>query len=265
VCRHLAYLGPPRSLEELLLAPSHSLLRQSYAPRDMRGGGTINADGYGVAWYPDGSSEPVRHRRACAMWADDGLAGLARHTRSRAVLAAARSATVGMPVVETAVAPFSAGRWLFSHNGVLPGWPDSVEPLAAELPVRDLITLEAPTDSALLWALLRGRLRGGADAFGATATLVREVVELDPPARLNLLFLDGRQIVGTAWYHALSVIVGDDHVAVASEPWDDDPRWQPVPDRHAVVARIGSAGPEAVVRPLDEKSASRTLSQNGAR
>src|SRR5262245_50816634 len=121
----------------------------------MRAGGTINADGFGVGWYVADRAEPSRYRRAIPMWADETLSDLTRDTRSGAVLAAVRSATVGMPVVETAAAPFRTGRWLFSHNGVVPGWPGSMEALAEELPARDLMTLDAPTDSALLWALLR--------------------------------------------------------------------------------------------------------------
>jgi gamma-glutamyl hercynylcysteine S-oxide hydrolase len=265
VCRHLAYLGPPRRLDELLLSAPHSLLRQSYAPADMRGGGTVNADGFGLAWYPEGSSEPVRYRRTCPMWADDGLVPLARHTRARAVLAAVRSATVGMPVLETATAPFTAARWLFSHNGVVPGWPDSVEPLARTLPVRDLLTLEAPTDSALLWALVRARLVAGHDPVEALTRVVQDVAALDPRARLNLLLLDGEQIVATAWDHALAVLAGDDFVAAGSEPWDNDPRWQQVPDRHLLSARLGEHGAEVDIRRLDEKPAEPTGAEGGYR
>ena len=59
MCRHLAYLGAPVALSELLLGPPHALVRQAWAPRDMRGGGTINADGFGVAWFPPGAAEPT--------------------------------------------------------------------------------------------------------------------------------------------------------------------------------------------------------------
>jgi glutamine amidotransferase len=93
------------------------------------------------------------------MWADPAFAALATVTAAPAVLAAVRSATPGLPVTATAAAPFAEGRWLFSHNGVIRGWPDAVSGLAAELPVTDLLTLDAPTDSALLWALVRHRLR----------------------------------------------------------------------------------------------------------
>jgi gamma-glutamyl hercynylcysteine S-oxide hydrolase len=255
VCRHLAYLGPSRPLDELVLTPPHSLLRQSYAPRDMRGGGTMNADGYGLGWYVDGDTEPVRHRRTCPMWADDGLASLTHHIRAPAALAAVRSATVGMPVVETAVAPFAADRWLFSHNGVLPGWPDSVEPLAGALATHDLMTLEAPTDSALLWALVRSALRTEEDPVKVLTRVTHEVVALEPSARLNLLLTDGQLVVATAWYHALSVLPGDDFVVLASEPWDGDPRWRPVPDRHLVTARLSTDGPQVSLCPLEAQGA----------
>lgn len=235
MCRHLAYLGPPVPLSRLLYEPPHALVRQTWAPRDMRGGGTVNADGFGVGWYPDGAAA-VRYRRDSPMWADTELPALAAATRSTAVLAAARSATEGMPVVHTAAAPFSDGRWLFSHNGVIEGWPDSVTPVAGRLPVRDLLTLPAPTDSALLWALVRARLRAGATPADAVFETVTEVMAVAPASRLNLLLLDAGTAVATTYGHALSQWVGDGAVLLSSEPLDPDPRWRPVPDGHLVVA-----------------------------
>jgi dimethylhistidine N-methyltransferase/ergothioneine biosynthesis protein EgtC len=241
MCRHLGYLGPPVSVAELLLDPPHSLLRQSWAPTDMRGGGTINADGFGVGWYPPAEDTALRYRRAVPMWTDTNLPGLARSTRTTALLGAVRSATVGMPVMETACAPFTDGEWLFSHNGKVTGWPDSLAPAAGALPVTDLLTLDAPTDSAVLWALLRRRLRGGADPARAVAGLVAEVAEAAPGSRLNLLLTNGRVLVGTAAGHALSVLRTPGAVLVSSEPCDDDPRWRPVPDGHLVVATANEA------------------------
>jgi gamma-glutamyl hercynylcysteine S-oxide hydrolase len=235
VCRHLAYLGAPVRLTDLLLTPPHSLLRQSWAPRDMRGGGTVNADGYGIGWYA-GDPEPVRLRRPAPMWTDAALPGLAASVTSGAVLAAVRSATVGMPVVETACAPFLSGRWLFSHNGVVRGWPESVAPLAARLPVTDLLLMDAPTDSALLWALVRALLADGVPPSKAVASVVTEVAAAAPGSRLNLLLTDGRTIAGTAWTHALWVRRSPAGVAVASEPYDDGDGWREVPDGHLVTA-----------------------------
>jgi glutamine amidotransferase len=242
VCRHLAYLGPPRPLAALVLEPEYGLLRQSYAPRDMRGGGTVNADGFGVGWYPSGRPGTAsRYRADRPLWADASFAELASVTESGALLAAVRSATVGMPVVSTASAPFTDGHWLFSHNGVVAGWPGSVVALAAELPVTDLLTLDAPTDAALLWALVRHRLRAETGPGAALAGVVAEVSAAAPGSRLNLLLTDGIEVHATAWAHALSVRVEPDAVIVASEPHDQLPGWQPVPDRYRLVARPGHA------------------------
>ena len=137
MCRHLAYLGPPVTLRSLLTDPPHGLATQSWAPRRQRHG-TVNVDGFGVGWYAPGDPEPARYRRAGPVWADPSFADLARVTRSGAVLAAVRSATAGTEPGEAAAAPFAAGRWLFSHNGVLTGWPAAAAGLAAALPPADL-------------------------------------------------------------------------------------------------------------------------------
>ena len=157
MCRHLAYLGPPVTLAECVLHQPHSLLHQSWAPADMRGGGTINADGFGIGWLvgdpggdPGGDLIGVdagvgvvarRYRRDVPMWSDASLSDLAASISSGAILAAVRSATAGMPVGETACAPFIEGPSMFSHNGVINGWPDSVAPLAHALPTGMLMTL----------------------------------------------------------------------------------------------------------------------------
>jgi glutamine amidotransferase len=236
MCRHLAYLGPPEPLSRWLYDAPHALNRQAWAPRDMRGGGTINADGFGVGWYPDPDGPAIRYRRAVPMWGDTTLPALAAATASAAVLAAVRSATEGMPVVETAAAPFAEGRWLFSHNGIVRGWPDSMTKLADGLPVRDLLTLDAPTDSALLWALIRDRLRAGVPAAEAVTGTVADVAMAAPGSRLNLLLTDGRTLVATAAGHALSYVADGTSTLVASEPLDERPGWRPVPDGHVLVA-----------------------------
>jgi glutamine amidotransferase len=216
MCRHLAWLGQPRSLAELVLEPSSSLLVQTWAPRRQRHG-TVNADGWGVGFYTAGQDRPVRWRSARPLWADPSFASVAPVLHSGCVLAAVRSATVGMPLEESAAAPFTDGRCLFSHNGrvdrrVLPPAPDA----------------ESTVDSALLAALVFHR---GPDSLGQT---VLDVAALDPAARLNLLFTDGARLLATTWGETLSVLTTPEGTALASEPWDDDPRWTDVPDRRLV-------------------------------
>jgi gamma-glutamyl hercynylcysteine S-oxide hydrolase len=215
----------------------------------MRGGGTVNADGFGLGWYPpdypDGHVR--RYRRSVPMWTDASLPDLAAGVRSGAVLAAVRNATAGMPVGEGACAPFTDGRWLFSHNGRVGGWPGSLALLASTLPVEDLMTLDAPTDAAFLWALVRHRLRAGACPADAVASVVTQVAAAAPQSRLNLLLTDGQTVVGTTWTHALWTRRSEAAIAVSSEPWDpDDDTWVEVPDRSMVVATPQSVSTRAL-------------------
>jgi glutamine amidotransferase len=233
----------------LVLEPELGLLRQSYAPRDMRGGGTVNADGFGVGWYPPGAGRgPVRYRHDQPLWTDSSFRALAVATESGAVLAAVRSATVGMPVVSTACAPFTDGHWLFSHNGLVTGWPHSMAALAGQLPVTDLVTLEAPTDSALLWTLVRDRLARGQSPERVLGGLVTEVAAAAPGSRLNLLLTDGAAVYATAWSHALSYRAETGSLVVASEPYDELPGWVPVPDGHLVVGADGEVRTMPIAR-----------------
>ncbi|MFJ9046181.1 ergothioneine biosynthesis protein EgtC [Streptomyces sp. NPDC102347] len=236
MCRHLAYVGPEEPLGALLVRPAHGLYRQSWAPRRQRHG-TVNADGFGVGWYADADPVPARYRRAGPVWADLSFTDLARVVRTRALLAAVRDATLSGADAEAAAAPFASGTWLFSHNGAVPGWPDSLAPLAATLPAEDLLSLEARNDSAFVWALVLARLRAGDTMGQALADTVAEAAEAAPTARLNLLLTDGDTVTATAWGDTLWYLARPGGgTVVASEPYDDDPHWQEVPDRTLLAA-----------------------------
>ncbi|MGW2395220.1 ergothioneine biosynthesis protein EgtC [Kitasatospora sp. NPDC001664] len=245
MCRQLAYLGPPVALRELVVDPPSGLYRQSWAPR-LQQHGTMNVDGFGIGWYAEGDPVPARYRRAGPVWADEGFADLARVVRSGAVLAAVRSATHGCAAGEQAAAPFAAGPWLFAHNGVLPGWPEQLGGLAAQLPPAELLSLTARTDSALVWAMVLNRLRAGAELGEALADTVREVAK-HTDARLNLLLTDGSSLAATAWGDDLHHRSGPGSVLIASEPGDDAPGWRRVPDRSLLLATAEGV----TVLPLD--------------
>lgn len=246
MCRHVAYLGPPVSLRALLGDPPYGLVRQSWAPRRQRHG-TANADGFGVGWYAAGDPTPARYRRSGPIWADPSFADLSRVTRSAAVLAAVRSATEGTAADESAAAPFASGRWLFSHNGVISGWPASVSKAAGTLPAEALLSLESRTDSALLWALVLHRLQGGATLAEAAAGGVRQVAA-QTDGRFNVLLTDGATIAATAYGDTLSYRVTDSAVVVASEPIDDAAGWVEVADQSVLVAIAGHAAVHPIER-----------------
>ncbi|CAL9640546.1 ergothioneine biosynthesis protein EgtC [Streptomyces albus] len=243
MCRHLAYLGPPCPLGEVLARPEFSLVRQSWAPR-RQGHGTVNADGFGVGWYAPGDPRPARYRRTGPVWADVSFPDLCRVVRSGALLAAVRDATDGCAGGEAAVAPFGAGRWLFSHNGAVTGWPASVAAVAERvLSTRELLEVEARTDAALVWALVLHRLRAGEPPAGAVARVTAELARAAPGSRLNFLVTDGRSVAATAageslWYLPRPGV----SLTVASEPYDTDPEWRSVPDGHVLAGDPGHVG-----------------------
>ncbi|MFJ4923339.1 ergothioneine biosynthesis protein EgtC [Streptomyces sp. NPDC088725] len=236
MCRHIAYTGATLALGEVLITPEHALYRQSWEPRHQRYG-TVNADGFGVGWYAEGDPVPGRYRRGGPIWADQGFTDLARVVRSGTLLAAVRDATEPGADGEAAAAPFASGPWLFSHNGAVRDWPGSLAPLAASLPPEELLSLAARNDSALVWALVLRRLREGDGLGQALADTVSDVAAAAPRSRLNLLLTDGRTIAGTAWGDTLWYLAEPGRRAVvASEPYDNDPRWCEAPDHTLVVA-----------------------------
>jgi gamma-glutamyl hercynylcysteine S-oxide hydrolase len=216
MCRHIAWLGTPRTLDEVILAPPHGLLVQSYAPR-RQAHGLLNGDGWGVGFYPRGLEEPARWRASRPLWNDASFASVAPTIASSCVIGAVRSATPGMPIEDSAVAPFARGRWLLSHNGRVDRSVLPVDPLA-----------ESTCDSALLAALV---FSVGPERLGQVVT---DIGRRDPDARLNLLAVNGSRVIATTWGDTLSYLVAADGVVVASEPYDDDPGWVDVPDRHLV-------------------------------
>lgn len=249
MCRHLAYAGPSITLEKLILEPDHSLLRQASAPRHQKPG-TVNADGFGVGWYDrDVRAEPARYRTSQPIWTDATFASLAGLVSASAVLASVRNATPGMPIDEVSTAPFTDGPWLYSHNGFVPDFRAGVgRALRREVSQLRASAIDGETDSELLFALVLDRLDAGASPADALVSVI-ELVDDGATARLNLLLTDGERVAATAWRNSLFVL-DDRHltgaVVVASEPYDDDPSWEIVPD--GSVVELGDDKLE--VRPL---------------
>jgi gamma-glutamyl hercynylcysteine S-oxide hydrolase len=232
VCRHLGWLGAPRTVHDLVLAPANGLLVQSYAPRRQQYG-LMNADGWGVGFWHDDDGSPARWRSVRPLWQEAALASVAPALRSGCVVAAVRSATEGMPIEEAATAPFLHDGWLVSHNGrvdraVLPARPQLAESLC---------------DAAVLAAHVV--------AVGVHR-LARTVVEIgaaDPQARLNLLLGDGSRLLATTWGDTLSILRTPSGTVLASEPYDEDPGWSDVPDRRLVEVTRSAV----TVTPLEER------------
>jgi gamma-glutamyl hercynylcysteine S-oxide hydrolase len=258
----VGYLGgPPTPLSSVVLEGEHSLLVQSYAPREMMSG-VVNADGFGVGWYVPEDEEPAVYRSNGSLWSDRSFAGIAPRITARTVFAAVRSATPGLPVEESGVPPFSSGPFMFMHNGAIPDFrKTAMRPLRERLSDEAYSGLLGVSDSETIFAglldLLREYPSDLAGAVRGTIHLVTQVCGgLGIEATLNLAVTDGTTMAftrystdgpGTSLYVLEDAETVTGAVVVASERLYEDSRWRKVPDRHLLSVRRGAG---ATLSPL---------------
>ena len=241
MCRIVAYLGPPITLEALLVDPRHGLAHQAWAP-ERQVSGTVNADGFGVGWYDlERRPEPGVHRTTGPMWADRSFASIAGVVSSGAILAEVRGATQPAPTEASGTPPFSRGPWLFGHNGAVEGFRTGVSAqLRRMLTVEQESAILGAADSEVLFHLALAQLAVGATPADALRSVVLAVESMSA-GRMNMVLTDGHRLAATRAGDSLWLLVGDGATIVASEPFDERPDWREVPDRSVVVAEPGRA------------------------
>jgi len=245
MCRMAGYVGPALRVGEIVSAPPHSLLVQSYRPREMQSG-TVNADGYGAAlWLDDGNPEPALYRTAAPIWADPNQRWMGERLVVRSLIGAVRSATPGIGFELANVQPFTRGRMGFAHNGFIAGFRSGPQRMIREGLGREAYeSIEGSSDSEHILALVTDT--GAPLPESARKGLLRleEIcAALDRPAVATLLLGDGEQLVGVRWAHAsrpatLYWALFKEGVAMASEPFDGG-RWKEIPEGHLAIARPG--------------------------
>ena len=249
MCRLVAYHGSSVPLARLVFGGTHSLYRQSWAPRELLSG-SVNVDGWGVSWWPPGTERPVRLARAEPIWFDSDLPRLLESLASGSVLASLRNTTPGLPVDRSGLLPMNRDRWAFTLNGYVPAFrARHMRGLRAELPDGFYARLEGVSDAETLFHLVLAAMAGGAgpgDALIAARDRVRE--RLGPketsPLTMVLAAAGGCTILHTTINGAVNSLytlegegLAGDGVLVASEPLDDHDGWTAVPP-HSLV-RIG--------------------------
>jgi glutamine amidotransferase len=252
MCRIVAYRGGPEvTLSSVVLEGEHSLLVQSYAPKEMTSG-VVNADGFGVGWYvPWSGEEPAVYRSAGPLWSDRSFASMAPKIRARTILASVRSATPGLPVEESGTPPFASGRYLFAHNGAIEDFRrTAMRPLRDALGDESYATILGTTDSETIFAVLLDRLSEDPGNLGGALAETTRVVSavcsaLAARASLNLAVTDGESMAftryssegpGNSLYFLADGRAFPGAVLVASERLDEDAEWQQVPDRHLLIS-----------------------------
>ncbi|EKQ71036.1 TIGR03442 family protein [Leptolyngbyaceae cyanobacterium JSC-12] len=234
MCRLLAYLGAPIQLDRLIYKPEHSLIVQSYQPREMTSG-VVNADGFGMGWYhSQWQTAPFTYKTIYPAWNDINLPSLSRYVESGCVLANVRSATTGQSVDLVNCQPFQHGLILGVHNGFIDNFRRSLyRPIRERLSDSIYQSIQGSTDSEHLFALLVNELETTAqpsltDALQQMLAVLEDLGnQYQTDFSANLIVSDGQQLVASRFasrspvptlYWLRDDGLFPDSVLIASEP-----------------------------------------------
>lgn len=253
MCRFVAYRGRPVPLARVISSADHSLVRQSYQPREMTAG-TLNADGFGVGWYDRSvEAEPGIYTSVLPIWNDRNLPSLSRHIVADCILANVRSATPGYGIDQSNCQPFRHGRVAFMHNGYIQHARDGLL-RTVRTNLRDAYerSIRGSTDSEHVFALLLDVLHGRELTPRASVSALRQTVaqllawHRRGHMALNLVVSDGDRVAALRFateapapslYYACDEPEFPGAVVVASEKLSDDPAWRTVPEGGIVTFR----------------------------
>lgn len=202
MCRLLGYLGKPIQLSQILDKPEHSLIVQSYQPREMTSG-VVNADGFGIGWYhSQRETEPFTYKHILPAWSDVNLPQLSRYIESGCILANVRSATPGQAVDLSNCQPFAYQRLLFVHNGFIQNFRQSLY-----RPIRDRLSdmayqlIGGSTDSEHIFALLIDAWQASITLEQALQQTLRTLHELadkhQVKASANIVITEGHRLIAS--------------------------------------------------------------------
>lgn len=206
MCRLLGYLGPAIQLDHLLYKPEHSLIVQSYQPREMTSG-VVNADGLGIGWYhTQRDVPPFTYKNTLPIWNETNLPELSRYIESRCVLGYVRSATPGQALDMSNCQPFRHDRLLLIHNGYIDKFRKTLyRPIRDRLSDQVYQSINGTTDSEHIFALLVHELQASPDSTLKTAltTTLMTLTELAHSHQVSfsatLIISDGHHLVASRY------------------------------------------------------------------
>ncbi|SCV70220.1 BQ2448_1614 [Microbotryum intermedium] len=220
MCRLLVVKSEqPIQLSQLLTAPAHSIINQASDSRLRLDAGSINADGFGVAWYGqhDDASTPLGpciFRSITPAWSNSNLHRIAERVKSPLVFAHVRASTTGA-LSEENTHPWSYYNLVWMHNGCISEFRKIIRHLQADLSDEYFGVPQGNTDSEWAFACFLERLSKIADpkARMIPHQLLRqamlETVELissytqkigaTDPSLMNFCVSDGLSVVSTRY------------------------------------------------------------------
>ncbi|UMY19656.1 class II glutamine amidotransferase [Methylobacterium organophilum] len=246
MCRFLAYLGEPVFLNELVCAPTHSLVHQSLHATEAKT--ETNGDGFGIGWYGE-RPEPGLYRDICPAWSDENLVNLCSQVRARTFFAHVRAST-GTATTRANCHPFAHGRHLFMHNGQIGGYHRIKRRLEALIPDELYDTRRGTTDSEAIFllALAEGLTEDPVGAMRRTVTTVRALTQeakVTEAFRFTAVLTDGETLTAYRWAcdgrpPSLYYRETPQGLTVVSEPIDGCREgWKIVPKGGTLRARRG--------------------------
>jgi glutamine amidotransferase len=254
MCRLLTYIGKEANLHSLIYSPEHSIVKQSYQPKEMRSG-VINADGFGVGWYkPEIDDAPAVFKSPMPIWSDLNLPSISRKIITPCAFVHVRGASKGMAIAQTNSHPFVKGKYLFMHNGVTENFRTAfMRALRRQLLDEYYAGIEGTTDSEHIFALLLSNLHRENGRPGDMAECLLKTIDqmlslaqqFDSNIVLNLALSDGETNIVTNFSTfpvAASLYFIENprpfplSVLICSERLFQDSAWQPVPLNHYIRA-----------------------------
>lgn len=216
------------------------------APDNLEAQSRRNPDGTGLGVF-DGKGRPDVRKQPIAAWQDKDFATEAHEMTGTTFVAHVRYATTGShDIVNTH--PFLQDGRIFAHNGVLEGL-DVLDERLREVGTADLVG--GQTDSERVFALITASIRAcGGDVSAGLVDAVRWLAANVPIYAVNVLLSTATDVWALRYpeSHELYILDrrdgapvhlrsnrirahaeqlrGRSAVVFASEPMDDDPRWQ---------------------------------------
>lgn len=208
MCRLVAYLGHEVLLQNVLVDPVNSLVKQSMNARESEY--PTNGDGFGVGWYaPEIDEIPGLFTSVAPAWNDRNLLNVASKIESPCFFGHVRAASMG-GVTPYNCHPFVHGRWMFMHNGGIENFIQIKRHLRHLLDDDIYNWIQGETDSEHIFALFLQMAKGrDLVEFDAVAQLTHDVfkqlLELvarygtPGPSYLNICITDGTRILATRY------------------------------------------------------------------
>ncbi len=240
MCRFFVYWGEkPSRLSNLLLTENNCLLEQSRKDVSDR----PNPDGWGFAYRK--GEELILEKNTIPAFQDKEFASAARKIQSDLLFAHVRRKSQGIISMEN-THPFVYNRWIFMHNGNIPGFENYKEQLSRKLPPDSFITTEGTTDSEFLFKYFVYWFRQlkKCDIYcvlNLIYSIIHELVDVtDESTRselaLNFMLTNGEFVLGFRKNRTLFYRCTGKAVMISSEVIGSPDHWNEIPENHFIIA-----------------------------